>query len=356
MKLFIKRQIVATTVTDPNAVIQLSPVTVLKALAHHPVRYGPGPPVMANYTALGASGGTLVAGAQLGIKLARNGAYLPFTLDYYRITMGARIKGNDQDLTCMVGDMRSQLFSIYPGGVPLMPGEPFPNSEPGSQGRVYTPQEKLIYAANASKTVVASQVDEQAQGLWPLLSSSNGFPSANGMYRASTTIEPSWQQFAQWMIDNAKNAAIAGSASFESSGTLCEYYQITIDDTLIANISSLANDVFVSIPSSFGYTAPYTMGGYVMDVPATVGVQQKPVYVENELVMPLSWILSQTAQQLPATKNVNGNTSPIRPPFGAAAPFNFDITYNHIATVTTSAAQEIALLDPIPFTGTPGPY
>lgn len=376
MKLFIKRQTNGVTVYDPNVANGIvTPGTVVRNLIHHPLYDQLLPPVMANYTGLGASGGVFTgAGKQAGIKIARNGSWIPYTIEYYRITCAARCVANLAGAEPEVGQFAS--ISGDPDNTFRLKGEAFPNSvqttynaPPANQGRIYAAQEKLNYTNNNSQVVQSSIGDIQNQDIWPLMSSSNGYPGTNSNTRAIPALEPTYNPPTEWDMTafNAGVAAFGAGTTVKAQASVCEYYVINIDDTLISNISSLLNDVFIIIPHVIGKNKMTNVGGGLAPIYADSGIATGIPLEANlclaEMVLPLSWVQSQIAIQRTPIKGtgglVVGNATPVifpvYPPV-AGAYFDLDTTCNGI--VTTTPQNEIAIIDPPPppWLGTNGPY
>lgn len=371
MKLFIRRSVTGASRTnpaDPN--FQFTPGTIGKAIGHHPLNSGLTPAVQANYQALGPTGGINTASPQPGIKFLRNGNWLPFKVNYFRVANGAIVSRKNfgpGTFTYGVNTLYRDTDAGLPGlgaGRAALSGLLSPVAGPvqfmSSPGRVVMFPDKLNLSNGASQNVFYSENSETGQGIWPSVNTTNGFPSASNYLQGCYAIESSWINEQLWLLDVFKATSAAQSCDNANANMLfdnahCEYYEIEIDDTLVNNISSLNNDVFIVIPVTLARVEVSTVnagsGVLATDGPRTASGQYS--FSSQEIVIPLSYLQAQAAQNIPTEVTTTDLlTAQVFTDLGG----NYDINVEAAIKVSFSAQPEIFFLDPIAPGANVGPY
>lgn len=129
----------------------------------------------------------------------------------------------------------------------------------------------------------------------------------------------------------------------------CEYLEIEIDDTLVSNIASLANDVFIVIPIStskvYNYAVPYAPLGSPNDYFVTSNEADQFGNETNssfEFVVPLSYLINQLNAVPSYTVGRTGSLqTSLIDQVG-----RYDLNFKILATMAFVPLNEITLLTP----------
>lgn len=379
MKIYIKRSISGSVNVNPNvANSNFSPESVLQCIANHPINNALNNPVMADYIGLGASGGVNFASPQPGIKLARNGAWIPLKVNYFRTTLASRsgYRFDDGMAPSYYRSIDASVRDVTQGapGTPNIGGNklkpaPIPTGPPytlagftGVRDGIYP--SKLNVSPGASQNVQYENAEQYSLAQWPSVISNNGFPGASGYLANTFAVEGVYSVNSMYnkteLLADTLVASVNGTTSSLSyQASACEYLELDIDDTLVANIASLTNDVFIIVPialsSIFNYAATYAPLGGPTEYLVT-GNQADSLGNETlsylERVIPLSFLINQLNS---APNYTVGNTGNVTANLLTDAVGNYDLVWQLLATLAFVPQTEITL--PLPsYGGQIGPY
>lgn len=373
MKLFIRRSVSGSTRTNPtDPTFCFSPGTIGKVIGHHPLGGPLTPPIQANYASLGPTGGINTNSPQPGIKFLKNGVWLPFTVNYFRISQGSSITrrnfGPGGFALGASGSYRDADFGLLAGvgaGRAALSGFFSPVSGPITQmsqpGRIISFPDKLNLSGSSSNDVYYSDNSETGQGIWSTVAMTNGFPAASGYLQGIDAIESSWINQQLWLINSFVNSPAAVScdnlnANMVFDNAICEYYEIAIDDSLVANLAASQN-VYIVVPVTWArdYVQKQAglsgLGDVVTD--DNRANNRLTALSTQEFVIPLTYLLSQSAANLPTENSTNetlvGQVFP-------STSGNYDINIVAAIKVSTNAMPEIFFIDPVAPPANVGPY
>lgn len=363
MKIYIKRSAGGAIKCNPLAPnFSLTPLSVLRAIGHRPLSGPPVLPIMANYIGLGANGGNNFASPQPGIKLARNGTWIPLKVNYFRTTVANRITFTD-DLNGIATGIDSSYRDVsfvtangISNGDANIKGELSPVGPPVNlnfvtQRDVMFPS-KLNVSPGASSNVDYEKSETFSSGPWSQIKTTNGFPGASNYLANTFSLENTYLADGLWqrqkfLTDPRVATCSVPDRCVQIQSAICEYYELEIDDTLVSNIASLVNDVFIVMPFSYSNNASAPFDNYAVDgVRSTANVITESFF---ELVLPLSYVIAQ----LNIAPNISNSLTGVvgTGPLGnvitdAAGGYNLDFAIQN--TVSFTPQTEISLIDPLP--------
>jgi hypothetical protein len=348
----IKKITSGTVPVDLTAKRAITPGAVALALLNKPTDIVPADPATATYAALGASGGFTTAIKTPGIQLAQNNALIPFLLSkaVISVAMDAGTYPVAAAYVSKIGayrDVNGLTADDIEIGVQTAPSTFFSPSAKIASMFVAS----QLSLSNGNSSVVSYRTQNSQPGtVWPKVTTmdmfSNDVVAVSNSYKSINTIAS-----LAGLPNVALAATLINSASAMISASVCEYYEVTIDDRYLQNQSTLLNDLFIIIPSTFGgvrcdlYNTDFAIAGASYQ---TVGTPGQTI-TTGQFVVPLSACANGA---IPSQQRAE-----VIPGFITDAAGKYDISVNCVTAVALNSQPPLQLIGHVdPSTATAGPY
>jgi hypothetical protein len=348
----IKKITSGTVPVDLTAKRAITPGAVALALLNKPTDSVPADPSTATYAALGASGGFTSAIKTPGILLAQNNALIPFLLSKAVVSVGMDagtypVAGFYVSNVGAYRDVNGVIADDIEIGVQTAPSTYF--SPSAKVASMFIASQLSLSNGNSSVIQYRTQ-NSQPGTVWPKVTTMNMFSNdviaVSNSYKSINTIAS-----VTGLPNVALAATLINSASAMLSASVCEYYEITIDDKYLQNQSTLTNDLFIIISSTFGgvrcnlYDTDFAIVGASYQ---TVGTPGQTI-TTGQFVVPLSACANGA---IPTQQRAE-----IVPGFITDTAGKYDISANTVIAVALNSQPPVQLIGHVgPSTAAAGPY
>lgn len=270
-------------------------------------------PVSTTYAALGVLGGvndldSSATPTEMGIRLCRNDKFLPFKLNYTRITDSFKL-GEYSDSEANVGG-RNWSFLLRPASLSVIDDKPVPTSIDGTFTLKSFPVgndnefDTKVYLDNNLSITPGSEYVQKYDDVYKTGYDKSGFCFSTVNYAAQNNakrvkvkrLEHASSLANEWFNHTfLRNENTYAQKNQSLNAAICDYSEIEVDDALISNVQNLMDDLFIIVGDTVisGVISPYEFNN---NLQLSSNVDFNPtgtVRPQFEAVFPLTGLTAQ---------------------------------------------------------------